>query len=563
MRTSPRVSSSARLVPALVLTFVLAGAARAGRPAASELPAAWLELRGATLARHVAELASDAYEGREPGTPGEARTLDYIESAFRAAGLEPAGAPGSFRQPVPLVEVRRAGAPRVRVTGGRGKTPLEFQKDFVVLAGRPGEQFRLDDCPVVFAGHGITAEEYGWDDYAGVPVTGGVVLLLRGEPTSSEDSTLFRGPALTTRALSATKYETAALRGARGAIVIHTVASAGYPWGVLTGGGLGSAQNFLGGGATAPELELVIHVNEPAARRLLAAAGLDLDALTREAGERGFRARPTPLRVSAEFTATRRDIVSSNVIGRLPGREAPEEAVLYTAHWDHVGVNPNLEGDQIFNGAVDNATGTAALIELAHAFRSLPEPPRRSVYFVATTAEEKGLLGSEYLARNPVVPLSRTVAVLNLDALFPFDSFRAMTVTAIGSSELEPLLAEAAARLDRVLQDDNAPQAGAYYRSDHYPFAKRGVPALFAVGGPPHASLTDENPIAQRFADYLSNGYHKPNDAYDPATWDMRGIEEDARIYFEVGWRLAQDRRFPNWNYGNEFRVLRDRMRGE
>ena len=537
------------------LTFAIAIRAHAS---GNGFEAAYETIRSEDLARHIEVLASDAFEGREPGTPGEAKTLEYLVEAFRRIGTAP-GAGTGYLQPVPLVESRRDGAPQFSVANQKKKkTTFAFEKDFVVLAGKPAQAIDLDRMPLVFVGFGITADEFAWDDFRGAAIDGAAVILLRGEPTA--DSTLFRGRALTVHGLSTTKFETAARRGARAAIVVHTDASAGYPWSVMSGGGLSSRQHFLADTGV-PALELVVHVSEPTARRLFAAAGFDFETLVANANRSGFAAVPFPLQARARAKFATRQIASHNVVAKIEGREAPGECIIYTGHWDHVGRNDALEGDRIFNGAVDNATGTSGLLELAEAYAALPQPPRRTVYFVATTAEEKGLLGAEYLARNPLCPLAQTVAVLNMDALFPFGSFGAMTVTALGSSEIEDVLAESSAKLGRVLQDDGAPEAGAYYRSDHYPFAKRGVPALFAVGNPRPEESPDGSAMAQRFADYLANGYHKVGDEYDAATWDLRGIEQDVRIYFETGWRLAEDVRFPNWRFGNEFRSLRDRMR--
>ena len=520
--------------------------------------AAYETIRSEDLARHIEVLASDAFEGREPGTPGEAKTLDYLVAAFRRIGTAP-GVGNEYLQPVPLVESRRNGKAYFAILNEKMKTTtFKFETDFVSLAGRPAQAIELDRAPMTFVGFGITADEFGWDDYRGTAVEGGAVVFLRGEPAA--DSTLFRGRALTVHGLSTTKFETAARRGARAAIVVHTDASAGYPWSVMTSGGLSSRQHFLEDTGV-PALELVLHVSEPAARRLFKAAGLDFETLVANANRSGFAAVPLLMRASAQAKFAIRRITSHNVVAKVQGREAPGECIIYTGHWDHVGRNDTLKGDRIFNGAVDNATGTSGLLELAEAYAALPQPPRRTIYFVATTAEEKGLLGAEYLARNPLCPLAQTVAVLNMDALFPFGAFGAMTVTALGSSEIEDVLAESSAKIGRVLQDDGAPEAGAYYRSDHYPFAKRGVPALFAVGNPRPEESPDGSPMAQRFADYLANGYHKVGDEYDAATWDLRGVEQDVRIYFETGWRLAEDVRFPNWRFGNEFRALRDRMR--
>lgn len=536
----------------------------AGTPVSADdtdfLPA-WEGITGDRVAAHIEVLASDAFEGREPGSAGETRTLEYLQAQFRSTGALP-GLDGSYLQEVPLVELKRREEPRARIRAGNTEHELAFGDGFVALAGRPVEAIDVKDLPVIFAGYGISAPHtFGWDDYGDVSVAGGAVMLLQSEPLDPGDETLFRGRALTNHGRPSTKYDLAAARGARAAIVVHTEPRAGYPWSVLGGGGLGRTQQFLKEDGSESKLDMIVLVSESEARRLLSAAGLDFDALVADAERPSFTARPVDLRLSGSMRSHRRDVVSHNVVARIEGSGAPDEAVFYTAHWDHVGTDESLDGDTIFNGAVDNATGTAGLLELARAFTALPEPPRRSVYFVATTAEEKGLLGSEYLASHPIVPLEKTVAVINLDALFPFGSFDALTVTGFGSSEIEDVLEAASARVGRVLQDDGAPEAGAFFRSDHYPFVKRGVPAVFAVGNPRlDVELPDDHPMAVKFNAYMVSGYHKVGDEYDPSTWDMTGIEQDVRTFFETGWRLAEDTRFPNWRYGNEFRPLRDEM---
>lgn len=513
------------------------------------------------LAAHIKILASDDFEGREPGTEGERKTIDYLARAFAQAGAKP-GVNGSYFQDVPLMEMRRDRDPVVEIAGAQGTSRLTMDKDFVAFAGGATPKVNLRDAAIVFAGYGIDAPEQQWNDYAALDVRDKVVIVLRGEPSKDGDETLFKGAALTRHGIQPSKYETAAKHGARAVIMIHTDKSAGYPWSVLTGGGVSNAQQFIDGASKERKVELVVHVNEPAARQLFARAGLDFDDAMKRANARGFRAMATPLRLTATYSATQRSIRSKNVIATIPGSGAADECILYTAHWDHVGRNDSLSGDKIFNGAVDNATGTAALIELAAAYAALPTPPRRRIVFIATTAEEKGLLGAEYHADHPVCSLAKTAAVLNLDAHFPFGSFKAMTVPGIGSSEIEDVMAEAAARLGRILQPDSEPQAGAYYRSDHYPFAKRGVPAIYAVGTPRDSdNLPPDHPVLKRFIDYVTNKYHKVSDEYDASTWDLRGVEEDVKVYFETGLKIANDTRFPNWRVGNEFRKLRDDMR--
>jgi Zn-dependent M28 family amino/carboxypeptidase len=292
---------------------------------------------------------------------------------------------------------------------------------------------------------------------------------------------------------------------------------------------------------------------------VLRRGGQDLAALTAAASQRGFRAVPVALRIHGEVVTTVERSVSYNVVAHIRGSERPDEYVHYTAHWDHVGIGAPADGDSIYNGAVDNASGTAALLEIAEAFASLPRAPRRSVVFIATTAEEQGLLGAYHYADDPLFPLERTVGVINMDALFPFGEFNAMTVVGLGSSELEDYLRDAAAQLGRVLQADPAPQHGAFFRSDHYPFAKRGVPAIFAVGG----VLDDPAPdpaVLARFEDYITKKYHQPGDEFTD-DWDLRGVEGDVRIHFLTGYALANDTRVPNWYLSSEFRALRDGMR--
>jgi Zn-dependent M28 family amino/carboxypeptidase len=300
-------------------------------------------------------------------------------------------------------------------------------------------------------------------------------------------------------------------------------------------------------------------IDKGAAEEIVASAGLDLAGLYAKAATPGFKAVALDARVSGEMSAEIEKSTSYNVVGYVKGSERPDEVVLYTAHWDHVGIGAVVDGDSIYNGAVDNATGTAALLELAQAFSTLREAPRRTVVFVATAAEEQGLLGAYHYTDHPVFPLEKTVAVINMDALFPFDDWNGMTVVGLGSSELEDYLRDAAAAMGRGLQPDPNPEFGAFFRSDHYPFARKGVPAIFAVGGP----LDDPEPTAEiiaRFEDYGANRYHRPSDEYHPDHWDLRGIAGDAKVYFLTGYTIANDERVPNWYLSSEFRSLRDRQ---
>jgi Zn-dependent M28 family amino/carboxypeptidase len=518
---------------------------------------AWGGIHGAAIAEHVRVLASDEFEGRAPGTRGEERTLEYLRTAFRSAGLEP-WRPEGYEQEVPLVEAKIAGAPRVTMRlRGKPFAPA-LREGYVPRLGHPAERVDLRKSKLVFAGHGAVAPEYGWDDYAGADLRGATVVLLYGDPgTGSGDSTLFDGISGTRHAVPSAKYEEAAKRGARAAIVVHTEKTTGFPWTVYSGGGLGQGQHFLDPERSKPELDAVIVISEETARALFQAAGRDFDREARAAATTGFRARPLDGTIDISFESTLRRIRSHNMIGLVPGSEAPGEALVLMAHWDHMGRDTTREGDQIFNGAVDNATGVSMLIEIARAFRAMPRAPRRTVAFVATTAEERGLLGSEHLARHPIRPLRDTVGAVAIDAHFPYGAWERMAVTGFGNTELEEPLARAAARLGRTLQDDGAPQLGAFYRADNYPFVKRGVPGFLAVGNPDNARAETDPDVAKLY-EYGRTRYHQPGDEYDSATWRMEGIEGDARILFEFAWRVADDRRVPNWRWSSPFRALGD-----
>jgi Zn-dependent M28 family amino/carboxypeptidase len=530
-------------------------------PPEEDLLRAWRGIEGAAIAEHVRVLASDEYEGRAPGTRGETLTLAYVAAAFERAGLVPAGDAG-YAQGVPLVETTIQGSPRLTLRVGKERLTPALREEFVPRLGQPAPRVTIERSPLVFAGHGAVAPEYGWNDYEGVDLTGKTVILLFGDPgTASGDTSIFAGSTGTRHAVPSAKAMEAARRGARAAIVVHTDSSSGFPWATIGGGGLGASQHFLAPEKEQPAFEATVIISEPTARALFRAAGLDFDAEAQAARTRGFRAKPISGTLDLSLEAKVRSITSHNLVGIVPGSGAPDEAVVLMAHWDHMGRDSTRKGDAIFNGAVDNATGVGALIEIARAFQRMKRAPRRTVAFVATTAEERGLLGSEYLARHPVRPLGKTAAAVAIDALFPYGAYERMSVTGFGNSELEETLAAAAARLGRKLQDDGAPQLGAFYRADNYPFAKRGVPGFLAVGGPDNAGLPRDSTVNASLMAYGQTKYHQPADEYEPATWDMAGIEGDARTLFEFAWRVANDARFPNWRWNSPFRALGDARR--
>ncbi len=513
-------------------------------------------ITGADMGRHVSILASDEFTGRLPGTPGEKKTLDYITARYREAGVdEPKG---GYLQEVPLARKTVKESSKITIKGKRARVELELGGNMTIRTGGTTDRVVIKESDLVFVGYGIVADELGWNDYDGVDVTGKTVVILMNDPAGIADSLYFKGRALSHWGTGTAKAETAARRGAAGVLYIHDQDVIGYPFDAIATNAKRPRYELDKAPDSEPTPAFWVTVSRPAAKEIFASAGADLDALTTSAASRDFRAVALSARVNGSIDVSIERSVSYNAVGYVKGSERPDEYVVYTAHWDHVGIGAPVDGDTIYNGAVDNATGTAALLELAQAFAALPEPPRRSVVFVATTAEEQGLLGAYHYADHPVFPLERTVGVINMDALFPFGDWNGMTVVGLGSSELEDYLRAAAAEQGRGLQADPTPEYGAFFRSDHYPFAKKGVPAIFAVGGPLDEPAPSED-VMKRFNDYITNSYHRPSDEYGD-DWDLRGIAGDARIYFLTGYAIADDDRVPNWYFTSEFRALRDRQ---
>lgn len=524
--------------------------------------AALASIRAEDIAAHVSVLASDAYEGRFPGSAGEAKTVSYVASTFARLGVAPAIASG-YLQPVPLSSQRVDPSSAIVARGPGGELRLGFGQD--ALFGAPGTAARVEveTSELVFVGYGIVASEYDWDDYAGVDVRGKTVVVLSGDPgPTRSDPAFFKGLALTHHGTFQAKLERARERGAAAILGVHDSEASGLAWAMIAQNGKQKKMQLRDSKAAAATLSGVIPIEK--ARELLGLAGVDLDPLLTAAARDDFAAVGASLSLRFELERGTEPIDSHNVVGWIRGTERPDEFVVYTAHWDHVGVAPEgggRDGDRIFNGAVDNATGTAALLELAEAYASLPAPPRRSIVFLATTAEEQGLLGAFHYANNPVFPLADTVAVINMDALFPFGATKGMTVVALGSSELEEYMDRAAKAVGRELYPDPAPQLGAFFRSDHYPFAAKGVPAIFAVGGPAQDPAAGETVDLARFVEFVQQHYHQVSDEYEPERWDLAGVVQDVEIYFRTGLEIANDDRTPNWYADSEFRALRDAMR--
>ena len=516
----------------------------------------------ASYRKHIEVLSSDAFEGRAPGTEGEKKTLAYIEQQFRAAGLKP-GIGDSFLQPVPVVEIMPHADAAMQLAGPNGKSlALRSSDDVVVWTKRPVPSSGLANAEVVYAGYGIVAPEYGWDDYAGLDVRGKLVLALVNDPGyATQDAKLFTGNAMTVYGRWDYKFAEAVRHGAAGMLVIHETRAAGYPWDVPRNGATKPQFDLRIDDYAAQRLALEGWITEDAASRVLSTAGMDFATLKKSSSVRGFEGKATGLTASMSVRNDVRNATSYNVVGTVPGSKRPGEAFVYTAHWDHLGKAANAKPgeDAIFNGAQDNATGVSALIELGRAFAATKPRPERSVMFVAVTAEESGLLGSEYFAAHPPIPVAQMVGGLNMDNLYSVGKTRDITVIGSGRSELEDDLRAAAAKQGRVPVQEPSPEKGFYYRSDHFNLAKVGVPMLYTKAGVD--SPTRGADYGKRWLeDYTAKRYHQPSDEYS-ADWDVSGTLQDLQLYYEVGLGIVNSSRWPNWRADSEFRAIRDKSR--
>ena len=515
------------------------------------------QLSEATMKDVTRILSSDAFEGRAPGTPGEEKTIALMIERFKAAGLQP-GNGDSWVQEVPLVEITGKDYAPLTITGKGAPLSFDFRKDWVGVTYREEAATSLSDSELVFVGYGINAPEKGWNDYAGLDVKGKTVVILVNDPDWQTQGLEgpFNGKAMTYYGRWTYKYEEAARQGAAGALIVHQTAPAAYGWNVVESSWTGP-QAYAQRGENAPPLtQMNGWLTEDAARKLLGAAGQDLDALTKAAQAKGFKPVPLGMKLSTRFASDVRSFTSHNIIGILPGSEKPDEYVLHTAHWDHLGrCSPAPDGDDICNGAVDNATGTAALIALAEA-HAKAGAPRRSLVFLAVTAEESGLLGATYYAQNPVYPLAQTVGGVNMDAFQVAGPARDVTAVGLGKSQLDLFLETALKADGRSVTPDPKPENGYYYRSDHFAFAKLGVPMLYIDGGEDLIEGGREAG-ARVAADYTENRYHGPKDEFDEA-WDWSGVMADLQLYYRLGRMMAMSTSWPTWNEGDEFRAIRE-----
>ncbi|WP_066963700.1 M28 family metallopeptidase [Microbulbifer sp. Q7] len=539
-----------------------AGANTTAEPTLSDADKAEVAEIARDLHKHIAVLASDQFEGRAPATKGEELTVNYLADEFKKLGLKPGavdadGNPSWFQE-VPVVEMQIESTP-MEIRGEGFEKSLQPLTDMVAFTQRQTPQSQLKDSPLVFVGYGIVAPENNWNDYAGLDMQGKTAVILVNDPGyATQDNNLFNGNAMTYYGRWSYKFEEAARQGAAGAIIVHETGAAGYPWEVVSGSWSGAQISLESEDKNADRVAVESWITSDAAKSLFTAAGLDLAKEMDAAKQQGFQPKPLNLTASVDLKSEVRTSNSRNVIAKIEGTTHPDEAIIYTAHWDHLGVNDHAEGqDHIFNGAVDNATGTAGLLAMAHQVAKMEEAPQRSLLFVAVTAEESGLLGSKYYAANPVVPLENTVAGINFDAMGVLGPMRDVIVVGYGNSELEKMLEDVASTQGRYLAPEDHPERGYFYRSDHFSLAKKGVPMLYFSSGTD--SFEHGRDWAKKKADvYTADHYHKPGDEYDPE-WNLEGAALDLALGLDIGLALANSRDWPNWYKGNEFRAIRDK----
>ena len=497
-----------------------------------------------TLLEATATLASDEFEGRAPGSEGETKTVEYLTEQFAALGLTPGNPDGTWVQAVPLV----------------GITPLPGDGLFVTRDSDARrhvvDEVAVDYAEFVFVGYGARAPEYDWDDYGDADLRGKILLSLVNDPPLDD---IFGGPAMTYYGRWTYKHEIAAELGAAGSLVIHEPGPAGYPWEVVGSTPYAESFDLVAADDNLGRATFEGWVQRATAERLFRMAGLDFEAAKRQAADRTFEPVPLGVTGSLRIRNALRRIESQNVVAKIEGSAAPDEVVTYVAHWDHMGVDPTLDGDQIFNGAADNATGTAGLVEIARAFMWAPAPPRRSVLFLAVTAEEQGLLGSRHYGENPLYPAAQTVAAINMDVLNQWGRTRDLTIVGMGQSDLDAVAAETAAELGRTLAPDPEPEKGFYYRSDHFSFARAGIPAFYADPGVEYLDKPPGYGIEKR-AEYTVNDYHAVSDEVKP-DWDLSGAVEDLNFMYRMGARLAGGSDWPEWSETSEFRAVRAAQR--
>ncbi|WP_228450743.1 M28 family metallopeptidase [Chryseolinea soli] len=508
------------------------------------------------ISQYIKSLASDELEGRRPFTSGEKKTLDYLEGQFKALGLE-SGNGTSYLQEVPMVEIVPDADTVMTVKGAKKNIKLSGFKDYVLWSQRTDTLLNWKDEELVFAGFGVVAPEYSWNDYKDLDVKGKIVLVLVNDPGfGGNDTTFFKGNTMTYYGRWTYKFEEAARQGAKGCLVIHNTVPAGYGFWVVQNSWNAPHLYLDPRGKNDYFCEGVGWTSMPATEKLFEASGFDFNEWQSKARQPGFKGFSLKSRISTKIKFKSTYNKSYNAVAKITGSEKPDEFVIYSAHWDHFGIaKPNAAGDSIYNGAVDNAGGVATMLEIAKGFKSMKQKPKRSILFLAVTAEEQGLWGSAYYARNPLYPIDKTVANINIDFTNVIGKMKDVTVIGLGQSELDDYLKTEATKQGRYLAPDPNPVAGMYFRSDHFNFAKVGIPALFVGNGVDHIEKGKEFGNAQE-AEYTKNRYHQPTDEFNP-NWDLSGAVENAQLLFQIGKRLSFEDAWPQWKPSSEFKSLR------
>ncbi len=501
---------------------------------------------------HLLELSDDKYMGRMPFGPGDQMTVDYLVDQCKRMGLIP-GNKGSYIQPVPMVEITSQVNKDLSIKSANGVTTYRNGPDYVINCPKILDVIEINEAELVFCGYGIHAPELNWNDFEGIDMKDKVAVVLVNDPGyGGDDKDFFKGDIMTYYGRWTYKYEEADRQGARGLLIIHETSSAGYPWFVIesswTGPMLSLEKESVQNGA---DFKGWIHLDM--AKSLVADAGHDLSSLIRQARQPGFKPVPLGSYLSTGIKNEYKRDQSSNVVALLPGSSSSDEYVLYSAHWDHLGIGKSVNGDSIYNGALDNASGTSIMLAVAEELAAAKKKPNRSIIFAWVTAEEQGLLGSEFFALNPPYPVNQIVANINIDGCNPLGPMKDFQIVGYGHSEMDDIAAEELSKQGRYVLPDQEPEKGYFFRSDHFNFAKVGIPPLFGSGGYDHAEQGIEYGKAKS-AEYIANNYHSPSDEYDSDSWDMRGVVQDAIIYYHVGKRLANSSEWPKWKPQSEFK---------
>jgi Zn-dependent M28 family amino/carboxypeptidase len=543
------------------------GAASPGTVVPPAVPVASMpKIDSAAILDTITKMSSDKFQGRAPGTVGEDITVGYLEMRFKELGLAPGNPDGTYIQKVPLVGITGTEAKPLTITKAGETGTLKWKDDVVAWSKHVAAEASIDKSDIVFAGYGVEAPEYGWDDFKGTDVKGKTIVVLVNDPPVPDpanptklDPKVFGGKAMTYYGRWTYKFEQGARKGAAAVLIVHETEPAGYPFSVVQGN-LSEKFDLVAPDKNMGKANIEGWITLDAARKLFAMGGQDFDALKKQAISKDFKAVPLGLKASMGIRNKLRTIDSRNVVAKLEGSDPAlkDEYVVYSAHWDHLGVGAPVNGDSIYNGALDNASGVATVLEIAKALKQAQPQPKRSFLFLMVTAEEKGLLGSEYYATNPLYPLARTAANINIDGVNQWGKTKDISVVGLGASDLDDYLRQAAQEQGRTITADPEPEKGFYYRSDHFNFAKQGVPALDPDSGVDYVGKSAEWGKAKR-DEYTEKDYHAPSDQVKP-DWDLSGAVEDAQLLMAVGYRVANADKLPEWKPGNEFKAKRDAM---